>query len=82
MLVGNLEAASAALDFDDGFDDEDFYRQAVQYVPTFSQPISYLYYDPLIYNLDSVFMPTFYAYLSPYVELNTSGLNYTKIYFD
>ena len=55
-------------------DSEDFYRDAVTYVPTTSQPIYYMYYDPLVYKLDSVFIPTWYAYITPYVELNTSGL--------
>ena len=68
--------------FGDNFSEDDFYRSALEYVPVTSQPISYLYYDPLIYNLDSVFLPTFYAYLSPYVEINTSGLTYTQVYVD
>jgi hypothetical protein len=68
--------------FGDGFEENDFYKSALEYVPVASQPISYLYYDPLIYSLDSVFLPTFYAYLSPYVELNTSGLTYTQVYVD
>ena len=68
--------------FGDGFEEDDFYKSALEYVPVASQPISYLYYDPLIYSLDSVFLPTFYAYLSPYVELNTSGLTYTQVYVD
>ena len=68
--------------FGNGFEEEDFYKSALEYVPVASQPISYLYYDPLIYSLDSVFLPTFYAYLSPYVELNTSGLTYTQVYVD
>jgi len=67
---------------DNYFEEDNFYRNALEYVPVTSQPISYLYYDPFIYNLESVFFPTFYAYLSPYVELNTSGLTYTKVYVD
>jgi hypothetical protein len=59
-------------------DSDDFYRQAAKYVPVTTSPISYLYYDPIVYQVDSVFIPTFYAYLSPYVELNTrTGLTYT-----
>lgn len=50
---------------------DDSYATALRLVSTTSQPISYLYYDPLIYRLPSVFIPTFYAYLSPYVEINT-----------
>jgi hypothetical protein len=53
---------------------EDYYVDAVSYVPTTSTPIYYMYYDPLLYRLDSVYIPTFYAYLAPYVEINTRGL--------
>lgn len=66
----------------DNFEEDDFYKNVLEYVPVTSQPISYFYYDPFIYNLESVFFPTFYAYLSPYVELNTSGLTYTQLYVD
>lgn len=58
-------------------DSDDFYRDAVVTVPVTSSPISYLYYDPLVYALDSIYIPTFYAYLSPYVELNTRKGTYT-----
>ncbi|ARF09449.1 hypothetical protein Indivirus_1_72 [Indivirus ILV1] len=37
-------------------------------------PISYWYYDPYFYNLDSLFIPTFVYPLTPYVEITT--LNY------
>ena len=62
---------------DSSSDSEDYYRDAITYVPTTSQPIYYMYYDPLVYKLDSVFIPTWYAYITPYVELNTSGLYIT-----
>jgi len=57
--------------------EDDFYNDAIVTVPVTSSPISYLYYDPLVYALDSIFIPTFYAYLSPYVELNTRKGSYT-----
>ena len=72
----------SSMDIEIVVDENDFYRQAVEYVPV-NQPISYLYYDPIIYNLDSVFIPTFYAYLSPYVEINTrDGYSVTYTSFD
>lgn len=37
-------------------------------------PISYWYYDPYFYNLDSLFIPTFVYPLTPYMEITT--LNY------
>ena len=66
--------------FSNDFSEDDFYHQVSSYVPVTSQPISYLYYDPLIYNLDSVFVPTFFAYLSPYVEINTRSGMMTTTY--
>jgi hypothetical protein len=54
-------------DFDDSSDD--FYRRAKSYIPT-AQPIYYWWYDPYLYRLDSVYIPTFYAYVRPYIELS------------
>lgn len=41
---------------------------------TSALPITYYWYDPFIYNLDSIFIPTFVYPLAPYVEITT--LNY------
>jgi hypothetical protein len=49
---------------------EDYYRRAQSYVPIINQPISYFYYDPQVYNLNTVHIPTFYAYVTPYIEIN------------
>lgn len=61
-------------DMDEYDYEDDYYRDTKTYVPVTSQPIYYMYYDPLVYKLDSVFIPTWYAYITPYVELNTTGL--------
>ena len=54
-------------------DSDDYYlRDEYSYVPSVSQPIYYMYYDPHVYNLDSFFLPTFYAYATPIIELNSS----------
>jgi hypothetical protein len=37
-------------------------------------PITYWWYDPIIYGLDSVYIPTFVAPITPYIEVTT--LNY------
>ena len=50
-------------------DSYDFYREAKSYVPVTSQPLYYMYYDPLVYRLDSVYIPTFYQYAQPYWEI-------------
>lgn len=38
------------------------------------QPITYWWYDPLIYQVDSIFIPTFVNPLTPYIEVAT--INY------
>ena len=58
-------------DSDDSEDSYDFYREAKSYVPVTSQPLYYMYYDPLVYRLDSLFLPTYYAYASPITEYAT-----------
>jgi len=37
-------------------------------------PISYLWYDPMIYKFESLYIPTFVAPLTPYIEVST--INY------
>ena len=59
---------------DDVDSSSDEYRYSYNYVPSYNQPIYYMYYDPGVYKLDSIFIPTFYAYATPYVEINTKGL--------
>ena len=54
-------------DFDQSSDN--FYRRAKSYLPT-NQPIYYWWYDPYVYNLNSLYIPTFYSYVTPYIELN------------
>lgn len=58
-------------DDDDIFEDDsdDYYRRARSYVPVINQPISYFWYDPFVFNLESVFIPTFYSYITPFVEI-------------
>lgn len=45
------------------------YKQATRPVP-----IGYWWYDPLVYRLDSIYIPTFVAPLTPYIEVAT--INY------
>jgi hypothetical protein len=40
----------------------------------YPQPIVYWWYDPYIYSFDSVYIPTFVAPLTPYIEIAT--INY------
>jgi hypothetical protein len=65
-------------DMDDSSSDSDyFYNEAQSYVPVVSQPFYYIYYDPLLYNVDTVFFPTFYAYASPFLIFNSTSGDYT-----
>jgi hypothetical protein len=63
-------------DSDESEDSYDFYREAKSYVPVASQPLYYMYYDPLVYRLDSIYIPTFYAYTPPYWEIATYNVIY------
>jgi hypothetical protein len=35
----------------------------------YSRSLYYWWYDPYVYKMDSLFLPTFYSYATPYVEL-------------
>jgi hypothetical protein len=66
---------------DDSSDSDDFYREAKSYVPVVSSPIYYMYYDPLLYKVDSVFLPSWYAYITPFSEINTITGDY-RVYLN
>lgn len=52
----------------DSSDSEQYIKNISTYTPLVNQPIYYWWYDPHVYKLDSVFIPTFYAYVTPLVE--------------
>ena len=52
---------------DDSSESEYIYKRANKYSVT--QPFNYWWYDPYLYGLNSVYIPTFYSYTTPYVEL-------------
>jgi hypothetical protein len=62
-------------DSDDSSSD-DFYKKAQSYKPLVTPPLYYWWYDPSLYGLDSVFIPTFYSYATPYIELAYSYPTY------
>jgi len=45
------------------------YKRVKSYIPV-NKPIYYWWYDPYLYGLDYVYVPTFYSYLTPYIELS------------
>jgi len=60
-------------DADEDFDLDDsprYNKKSVQrYIPNGNYPISHWYYDPYLYRLNSMYVPTFYSYVTPYVEI-------------
>lgn len=52
----------------DSSDSEEYIKNISTYTPLVNQPIYYWWYDPYVYKLDSVFIPTFYAYVTPLIE--------------
>jgi hypothetical protein len=52
----------------DSSDSEHYIKNISTYTPLVNQPIYYWWYDPYVYKLDSVFIPTFYAYVTPLIE--------------
>jgi len=59
-------------DSSDSSSDSDFYVKAKETYNT-TQPIYYWWYDPYLYGLDHIYIPTFYSYATPYIELNLRG---------
>ena len=55
------DSSESDSDLDSSSDD---YKRAKSYVPL-NQPIYYWWYDPYVYRLDSVYVPTFYTYTVP-----------------
>jgi len=55
---------------EDSSDSSDYYKRINTYVPVWNQPISYWWYDPLVYRLDTYYIPTFYAYVTPVIEIS------------
>jgi hypothetical protein len=49
---------------------EDFYTMATTYKPVVTPPLYYYWYDPSVYKLESVFIPTFYNYVTPWIVVN------------
>ena len=56
---------------DDLFEDdsEDYYVRASSYVPVLNYPIYHFWYDPSVYKLKSYYIPTFYSYITPVIQI-------------
>ena len=44
-------------------------KRVQRYVPTSTFPIYNYWYDPYLYRLNSVYIPTFYSYVTPYIQI-------------
>ena len=64
---------------DSSTDSSEYYREATSYVPVVSQPFTYMYYDPILYQVDTVFFPTFYSYNTPFLLFNANIGDYTYV---
>ena len=67
-----LDTDDVFSDIDDELDDssDNNTKRVQRYVPNTTFPIYHWYYDPYVYRLNSVFVPTFYSYVTPYIELS------------
>ena len=52
---------------------EEFYAKAQTYRPVVAPPLYYWWYDPQVYKLDSIFIPTFYSYVTPYLHIQLNN---------
>lgn len=68
---GKKKSKKSRKQVDSSEDDEssDDYKRINSYVPVVNQPIYYWWYDPSVYRLDSYYIPTFYAYVTPIMEI-------------
>jgi hypothetical protein len=55
-------------DSSDSSSDEAFIKRAKKN-SIYNQPLYYWWYDPYLYSLDTVYVPTFYSYVTPYIQL-------------
>ena len=53
----------------DSSDSSNDYKRINTLIPTYNQPIYYWWYDPGVYRLDSYYIPTFYTYVTPVIEI-------------
>lgn len=60
----------------DSDSDSDMVSSEEVYIKTkkyyYTEPIYYVWYDPLVYNTHSVYIPTFYSYATPYINVDST----------
>ena len=60
---------SSESESDSDSDSSNDYKRVNTLITTYDQPIYYWWYDPSIYRLSSYYVPTFYAYVTPVIEV-------------
>jgi hypothetical protein len=66
-------SSSSSSDSSSSSSDSDVYIRAKNNYNS-TQPIYYWWYDPYLYNIDYLYIPTFYSYVTPYIELNLARI--------
>lgn len=66
----NKNSSESDSDSDMDSSDSEILSVSQTYIPTFNQPIYYWWYDPLVYNLKTLYIPTFYSYVTPIIEIS------------
>jgi hypothetical protein len=61
---------SSESDSDYDSSDSEILSVTKTFIPSYNQPIYYWWYDPAVYNLKSFYIPTFYPYITPIIEIS------------
>jgi hypothetical protein len=64
------KASKKSYDDDSSDESSDDYKRESTILSVGNQPIYYWWYDPSIYRLESYYIPTFYSYITPIVEIS------------
>ena len=68
--TGGKKKKSKKVSESDSESSSDYFKRETKYVPVNSQPIYYWWYDPSIYRLESYYIPTFYSYVTPIIQIS------------
>ena len=49
---------------------DEVYKKSSKYINNLNVPIYYWWYYPYLYETNSIYIPTFYSYITPYIELS------------
>ena len=54
----------------DSSSSDEVYKSSTKYISNLNVPIYYWWYYPYLYQTESIYIPTFYSYITPYIELS------------